>query len=106
MATQVCNRTVRLLNEAIVGAGGPEHLVTSVTEPTIASHVPLPVPAAAVLDHLGPGADVVVPLANGEPVTVLDAIEAAPKSMKWKLRAKIGTRRIWYQEVTEKSAQF
>ncbi len=37
---------------------------------------------------------------------LLDAIEAAPKSMKWKLRAKIGTRRIWYQEVTEKSAQF
>jgi hypothetical protein len=37
---------------------------------------------------------------------LLDAVEAAPKSMKWKLRAKIGTRRIWYQEVTEKSAQF
>ena len=33
------------------------------------------VPADAVLDHLGPGADVIVPLANGEPVTVLDAIE-------------------------------
>lgn len=37
---------------------------------------------------------------------LLDAVEAAPKSMKWKLRAKIGTRKIWYQEVTEKSAQF
>lgn len=37
---------------------------------------------------------------------LLEAIEAAPKSMKWKLRAKIGTRKIWYQEVTEKSAQF
>lgn len=37
---------------------------------------------------------------------LLGAIEAAPKSMKWKLRAKIGTRKIWYQEVTEKSAQF
>ena len=37
---------------------------------------------------------------------LLDAIEAAPKSMMWKVRAKIGTRRIWYQEVTEKSAQF
>lgn len=31
----------------------------------------------AVLDLLGPGSNVVVPLANGEPVTVLDAIEAA-----------------------------
>jgi acyl-CoA hydrolase len=40
----------------------------------------LPPPAAgpeAVLEHLGPGADVIVPLANGEPVTVLDAIAAA-----------------------------
>jgi acyl-CoA hydrolase len=30
----------------------------------------------AVLDHLSPRADVIVPLGNGEPVTVLDAIEA------------------------------
>lgn len=37
---------------------------------------------------------------------LLDSIEAAPKSMGWKLRAKIGTRKIWYQEVTEKGAQF
>lgn len=37
---------------------------------------------------------------------LLGDIEAAPKSMKWKLRAKIGTRKLWYQEVTEKSAQF
>jgi acyl-CoA hydrolase len=35
------------------------------------------VPAEAIVEHLGPGANVVVPLANGEPVTVLDAIEAA-----------------------------
>ena len=39
--------------------------------------LPPPVPATAVLDHLGPRADVIVPLAVGEPVTVLDAIEAA-----------------------------
>jgi hypothetical protein len=31
---------------------------------------------AAVLDQIGPGADLIVPLANGEPVTLLDAIEA------------------------------
>ena len=30
-----------------------------------------------VLDHIGPGADIIVPLANGEPVTLLDALEAA-----------------------------
>ena len=36
-----------------------------------------PVPPEAVVDHLGPTADVIVPLGNGEPVAVLDAIEAA-----------------------------
>lgn len=37
---------------------------------------------------------------------LLERIEDAPKSMKWKLRAKVGTRTRWYQEVTEKSRQF
>lgn len=37
---------------------------------------------------------------------LLDVIEAAPKSLKWKMRAKVGTRRIWYQEVSEKSSQY
>jgi hypothetical protein len=31
----------------------------------------------------------------------LDKIEAAPKSIKWRLRAKVGTRARWYQEVQE-----
>lgn len=31
--------------------------------------------AAAVLDHIGPGANVIVPLANGEPVSLLDALQ-------------------------------
>jgi acyl-CoA hydrolase len=31
----------------------------------------------AVLDHIGSGADLIVPLANGEPKTLLDAIEGA-----------------------------
>ena len=33
--------------------------------------------AGAVLDHIGSGADLIVPLANGEPVALLDAIEGA-----------------------------
>ena len=37
---------------------------------------------------------------------LLARIEAASKSIKWKLRAKIGTRRLWYQEVSEKADQF
>ena len=39
-------------------------------------------------------------------VELLRCIEDAPKSLGWKMRAKIGTRRIWYQEVSEKSDQF
>ena len=35
-----------------------------------------PVAADAVLEHVDDGADLVVPLANGEPVSVLDAVEA------------------------------
>jgi hypothetical protein len=38
--------------------------------------------------------------------SLLQTIEEAPKSMKWKIRAKIGTRRRWYQEVAEKTDQF
>lgn len=34
-----------------------------------------PGPADDVLAHVGPGADIIVPLANGEPVTLLDALE-------------------------------
>ncbi len=37
---------------------------------------------------------------------LLGAIEGAPKSMRWKIRAKIGTRMRWHQDVTEKSEQF
>lgn len=34
------------------------------------------------------------------------AIEKEPKTRKWKLRARIGPRVKWYQEVTEKSATY
>ena len=37
---------------------------------------PVPGPPEAVLEHLDDGADLIVPLANGEPVSLLDAIEA------------------------------
>ncbi len=36
----------------------------------------------AVLEHIGPHADLIVPLANGEPVTLLDAIEAAADDLE------------------------
>ena len=32
---------------------------------------------------------------------ILDAIEGEPKSMGWKMRAKVGTRKKWYTEVEE-----
>jgi hypothetical protein len=34
-------------------------------------------------------------------VTILEATDAAPKSMAWKLRARVGTRVRWYEEVEE-----
>lgn len=39
-------------------------------------HLPRPVDPATVLPHIPQGADVIVPLANGEPTAVLDAVEA------------------------------
>jgi len=41
-----------------------------------------PVPAAAVLDHIVPGTNVIVPLANGEPVTVLAALDEARHELR------------------------
>lgn len=37
---------------------------------------------------------------------LVEMIESAPKTAKWKLRARIGTRRRWYQEVNEKGVTF
>jgi hypothetical protein len=37
---------------------------------------------------------------------LLQAIEQAPKSTGWKLRARVGTRVKWYQEVAEKGQTF
>jgi acyl-CoA hydrolase len=36
-----------------------------------------PLPPEAVLDHVGPGTDVIVPLANGEPVGLIDVLDQA-----------------------------
>lgn len=41
----------------------------------------------------------------GKVAALRQRIEAAPKSLKWRMRAKIGTRRIWYQEVDDLSRQ-
>ncbi|MDA0704419.1 MAG: hypothetical protein O3A96_14475 [Proteobacteria bacterium] len=37
---------------------------------------------------------------------IVREIESAPKSLKWKIRAKIGTRQRWYQEVSDKGEVF
>ena len=34
------------------------------------------------------------------------AVEQEPKSRRWRLRAAIGTRRRWYQEVSEDTETF
>ena len=33
---------------------------------------------------------------------ILSTVEKEPKSMKWKMRQKVGTKKIWYNEVEEK----
>jgi acyl-CoA hydrolase len=43
--------------------------------------IPRPVAPEAVLDHIGNGTQLIVPLANGEPTAVLDAIEAAADTL-------------------------
>lgn len=37
---------------------------------------------------------------------LLSILEESPKSMKWKMRARVGTKVKWYQEVAEKAEQF
>jgi acyl-CoA hydrolase len=41
----------------------------------MARTLPRPEPPEAVLEHVGPGADVILPLANGEPVGLMDVLE-------------------------------
>jgi hypothetical protein len=50
----------------------------------------------------------VAALAEGDRATiqasadaVLQAIETAPKSGRWKGRAKVGTKKLWYNEVSD-----
>jgi len=49
--------------------------VSNAPRPTVHA-VPEPTTPSAVLEHIHPGTDLIVPLANGEPVTLFDAIEA------------------------------
>lgn len=37
---------------------------------------------------------------------LLKVLDEAPKTLGWKMRAKVGTRHRWYQEVSEKGRQF
>ncbi len=48
----------------------------SVRAMTSVAGVDQPCSPDAVLDHIGPGTELIVPLANGEPTAVMDAIEA------------------------------
>lgn len=43
-----------------------------------------PVPVDTVLDHVGDGADVIVPLANGEPVSVLEVLGAGAEAGRFR----------------------
>jgi len=41
-----------------------------------------PSPAEAVLEHIGVGTDIIVPMANGEPMALLDAVEANASNLR------------------------
>jgi hypothetical protein len=45
-------------------------------------------------------------LVRGRIAELIEAIERAPKGTAWKLRARVGTRMKWYQEVAEKGQTF
>jgi hypothetical protein len=38
---------------------------------------------------------------NSKIITILNTIEKKPKNMKWKMRARIGEKKKWYEEVEE-----
>ena len=69
-ARRVSNASVRLINRAIVSAGGPANLVTSVAEPTIES-------ARALMAH----PDVRVLLVTGGPGVVREALKTDKRAI-------------------------
>ena len=69
-ARRVSNATVRLINRAIIGAGGPPNFVTSVAEPTIES-------ARALMAH----PDVRVLLVTGGPGVVREALKTDKRAI-------------------------
>jgi hypothetical protein len=54
-------------------------------------------------DAIGPEQGQVIRGRIGE---LRDAIESADKSRKWRLRAKVGTKKKWYQDVAAKESSF
>jgi hypothetical protein len=56
---------------------------------------------AAALDRYPVLAPEVTGAVRQRVVTLADAIEAAPKSQKWKLRARVGDRVRWYEQVED-----
>jgi hypothetical protein len=58
---------------------------------------------AGRLDGLGPEQTVAV---TGRIDEILVALETRPKSLAWRMRARVGTRVKWYQEVSGKEATY
>lgn len=54
-------------------------------------------------DAIGPEQGDVI---RGRLAELRDAIESADKSRKWRLRAKVGTKKKWYQDVAAKESSF
>lgn len=69
-AKRVCSYQIQLINQAIVGAGGPANLVTAIVEPTIAS-------AQELMRHPG----VRVLLVTGGPAVVKEAMASGKRAI-------------------------
>ncbi len=59
---------------------------------------------ARLIEHVGSASAVDPTIAarvQARAIRVLDEIEAAPKSLRWRLRARIGDRAPWYEHVDD-----
>jgi hypothetical protein len=59
---------------------------------------------AALRDH--PGGNGTAGTVRGRADALLAAIEAAPKSVRWRARARVGERMQWWQDVDEREAVY
>lgn len=120
-ATDLMDATAILLSHRVVAAGpsapagggaGEEPLSASTVAGVLARDWGFHHTAVRNLDRLA-GHAAVLDLTGGErarvvggTVALLAAVEAAPKTLGWRLRARVGERVQWWQDVDEREATY